>query len=214
MRTADALGELQRLRRPVIETGEAVARLDVSPTRASQILRSLEHAGVVARLKHGLWLLEPDVDPFVIPPYLTAPFSAYVSLWSALSKHGMIEQIPRTVFVCSLGRPQKVKTTRATYTIHHLAAEVFGGYTGTSDTGYLATPEKALFDSVYLPLARRRRLFLPELELTTDFDRGELDAWKDRIRAPWLRSAVSRELERLLVSTSASARRRGGLPSS
>lgn len=198
MRTADALGELQRLRQPVIETGEAVARLGVSPTRASQILRSLEHAGVVARLKHGLWLLEPDVDPFVIPPYLTAPFPAYVSLSSALSKHGMIEQIPRAIFVCSPGRTHEVKTTRAAYAIHHLAAEVFGGFTGTSDTGYVATPEKALFDSVYLPLARRTRLFLPELELPTDFDRGKLETWTNRIRAPWLRSATSRELERLL----------------
>jgi hypothetical protein len=74
---------------------------------------------------------KPDIDPFVIAPYLTAPFPAYVSLWSALSTHGMIEQIPRQVFVCSLGRARTVKTTRATYTIHHLAAEVFGGYAGT-----------------------------------------------------------------------------------
>lgn len=199
MRTADALGELQRLGQPVIETGEAVARLDVSPVRASQILRSLEDAGVVARLKHGLWLLKPDIDPFVIPPYLTAPFPAYVSLWSALSTHGMIEQIPRQVFVCSLGRARTVKTTRATYAIHHLVAEVFGGHAGTSEGGYVATPEKALFDSVYLPLARRTRVFLPELELTTGFDASELHAWTDRIRAPWLRSAVSRELNRLLT---------------
>lgn len=198
MRTADALGELQRLRRPVIETGEAVARLQVSPVRVSQILRSLEDAGVVARLRHGLWLLDPDVDPFVIPPYLTAPFPAYVSLWSALSRHGMIEQIPRQVFVCSLGRTQRIKTTRATYVIHHLAAEVFGGYSGTSDTGYVATPEKALFDSVYLPLARRSRLFLPELELPEQFNRKELDGWTQRIRAGWLRSRVARELRRLL----------------
>jgi hypothetical protein len=92
-----------------------------------------------------------------------------------------------------------VKTTPATYAIHHLAAEVFGGYTGTSDSGYLATPEKALFDAVYLPLARRTRVFLPEIEPTTGFDTGELDAWTDRVRAPWLRSAVSRELDRLLA---------------
>lgn len=202
MRTADALGQLQRLRRPVIETGEAVVRLGVPPARASQILRSLEDAGVVARLKHGLWLLEPEIDPFVIPPYLTSPFPSYVSLWTALSEHGMIEQIPRQVFACSLGRPQTVRTTRATYAIHHLAPDVFGGYTGTSDSGYLATPEKALFDSVYLPRARRKRVFLPELELTPDFDSGKVAMWVDRIRAPWLRSAVSSELERVLARTS------------
>jgi predicted transcriptional regulator of viral defense system len=106
MRTAEALGELQRLGRPVIETGEVVARLGVSPVRASQILRSLEDDGVVSRLKHGLWLLETDIDPFAIPPNLTAPDPAYDSLRSALSAHGRIEQIPRQVFACSLGRAQ------------------------------------------------------------------------------------------------------------
>jgi predicted transcriptional regulator of viral defense system len=198
MRTTDALGELQRLGRPVIETGEAVARLDVSPVRASQILRSLEDAGVVSRLKHGLWLIEPNIDPFTIPPYLTAPNPAYVSLWSALSRHGMIEQIPRQVSACSLGRSQEVKTTQGRFVIHHLAPRVFGGYTGSSESGYVATPEKALFDSVYLPLARRRRLFLPELQLPRAFDRREPGRWVKRIHAPWLRSAVSRELERLV----------------
>ncbi len=198
MRTTDALGELQRLRRPVIETGEAIARLDVSPVRASQILRSLEQAGLVSRLRHGLWLLEPDADPVSIAPYLTAPFPAYVSLWSALSRHGMIDQIPRQVFVASLDRPRRIKTTLATYSIHHLAAQVFGGYTGSSDTGYVATPEKALFDTVYLRSAGRGGLYLPEIELPTTFDESELEEWIQRIVAPWLRTMVSRALDELL----------------
>ena len=202
MRTADALDELQRLRRPVIETGEAIARLDVSPVRASQILRSLEQAGLVTRLTHGLWLLVPDADPFSIPPYLTAPFPAYVSLWSALSRHGMIEQIPRQIFVASLDRPRNVKTTLATYSIHHLAAAVFGGYTGSSDTGYLATPEKALFDTIYLRAARRGGVYLPEIELPATFDDSELARWTQRIAAPWLRTMVSHALEKILTEAS------------
>lgn len=199
MRTADALGELQRLRRPVIETGEVIARLDVSPVRASQILRSLEQAGLVSRLRHGLWLLEPDADPLSIPPYLTAPFPAYVSLWSALSRHGMIEQIPRQIFVASLDRPRRVSTTLATYSIHHFAAEVFGGYTGSSDTGYVATPEKALFDTVYLQSARRSAVYLPEFELPATFDARELTAWTQRIAPLWLRTMVSRALDELPI---------------
>ncbi len=197
MRTVDALGELQQLRRPVLETGEVVARLDVSRVRASQILHSLEEAGLVSRLRRGLWLLKP-ADPFSIPPYLTSPFPAYVSLWSALSKHGMIEQIPRQIFVVSLDRPRQVETPVATYSIHHLAPEVFGGFTGSSDAGYIATPEKALFDAVYLPSARRSPVFLPELELPEIFDTSEVTAWTQRISAPWLRTKVSRGLDKIL----------------
>ncbi len=198
MRTVDALGELQQLRRPVLETGEVVARLDVSRVRASQILHSLEEAGLVSRLRRGLWLLKPDTDPFSIPPYLTSPFPAYVSLWSALSKHRMIEQIPRQIFVVSLDRPRQVETPLATYSIHHLAPEVFGGFTGASDAGYIATPEKTLFDAVYLPSARRGPVFLPELELPEIFDTSEVTAWTQRISAPWLRTKVSRGLEKIL----------------
>lgn len=198
MRTTDALGELQRLGRPVIGRGEAVARLDVSPVRASQILRSLEQAGLVSRLGHGLWLLKPDADPFSIPPYLTAPFPAYVSMWSALNRHGMIEQIPRQIFVASLDRPRKVETPRGTYSIHHLAPEVFGGYTGSSDIGYVATPEKALFDTVYLRAARRGGVYLPELELPETFDANELAEWTRKITSPRLRTMVGRSLDKLL----------------
>jgi hypothetical protein len=38
--------------------------------------------------------LDPNVAPFVLAPYLTVPLPAYVSFFSALSRHGMIEQIP------------------------------------------------------------------------------------------------------------------------
>ena len=202
MRTVDAFGELQQLRRPVVETGEVIARLDVSAVRASQILRSLEQAGLVSRLRHGLWLLEPDADPFSLPPYLTAPFPAYVSVWSALSRHGMIDQIPRQIFVASLDRPRKVETTMATYSIHHLAAEVFGGYTGSSDTGYLATPEKALFDTVYLRAARRGGVYVPEIELPATFDPSALTDWTQRIATPWLRTMTSRALDKVLTEAS------------
>jgi predicted transcriptional regulator of viral defense system len=201
LRTTDALGELQRLGRPVIERGEAIARLDVSPVRASQILRSLEEAGLVARLGHGLWLLKPRADPFSIPPYLTAPFPAYVSLWSALHRHGMIQQIPRQIFVASLDRPRRVETPLGTYSIHHLAPDVFGGYTGTADTGYIATPEKALFDTVYLRAARRGGVYLPELELPESFDADEVADWTKRITSTRLRTMVQRALEKLLAQS-------------
>lgn len=198
MRTTDALGELRRLGRPVIATSEAIARLGMSPVRTSQILRSLREAGLVTRLSHGLWLLDQDADPFTIPPYLTAPSPAYVSFWSALSRHGMIEQVPRQVFVASLGRPRTVKTALTTYSIHHLAPEVFGGYTGSADGGYIATPEKALFDTVYLGAARQDAVYLPEIELPATFDVRALTGWTERIAARWLQTRVSSALERLL----------------
>ena len=174
MKPTDAFGDLLRLRRSIIETREAAVRLGVSISRASQLLHSLEESGLVRRLRRGMWVLRPDVDPFTIPPYLTAPFPAYVSFWSALARHGMIEQVPRQIFVASLDRTRRVTTALGTYSIHHLAPELFDGYQGSEEVGYLATPEKALFDTVYLRAPRGGQILLPELELPDGFQEGKL----------------------------------------
>lgn len=203
MKPTDAFGDLLRFGQPIIETREAAARLGVSVSRASQLLRSLEGSGLVHRLRHGLWALRPDIEPFRVPPFLTAPFPAYVSFWSALARHGMIEQIPRQVFVASLDRSRRITTTVGTYSIHHLASEVFGGYEGSEEVGYLATPEKALFDTVYLRAARGGHVLLPELELPDRFRAETLERWTGRVARPRLRTLVSRGLAAVLSRASA-----------
>jgi len=175
------------------------SRLGLSVPAASQQLRSLERSGIVRRLRRGLWLLRPDTEPFALPAYLTAPFPAYVSLWSALARHGMIEQIPRQVYVASLARTQQVRTSIGDFSIHHLAPELFGGYAQTDGGGHLARPEKALFDTIYLLTPRGGQVRLPELELPEDFDEGQLDEWTQRIHRPRLRTMVSRELTAALA---------------
>lgn len=198
MKTTDAFADLRRLNRPVIKTGEAAARLDVPLQRASQMLRDMDRAGLVSKLRHGLWLLDTSVEPFALAPYLTVPYPAYVSFSSALRQHGMIAQIPRQIFVASLDRTKSVDTLLASYSIHHLTPEVFGGYTGNAKSGYLATAEKALFDAAYLPSAKRLNTYLPELELPPGFDMETLFAWTDAISAGWLRAKVKRAIERLV----------------
>jgi predicted transcriptional regulator of viral defense system len=203
MRTADAYADLLKLGRPVVETGEAAARLSLSVSHASHLLRSLEHAGLVRRVQRGLWALQPNPEPFSIPPYLTAPFPAYVSLWSALARHGMIEQIPRQVSVASTAQTRRVLTTLGIYEIHHLAPELFDGYTGSQQTGYVATPEKALFDAVYLRAPAGGRLHLPELTLPEDFDAdSQLEEWIGRIARPRLRTLVACGLTTALAQAS------------
>ena len=200
MKATDAYGDLLRLGRRIIETREAAVRLGVSVSRASQLLRSLEGSGLVRRLRHGLWALRPNVEPFSVPPYLTAPLPAYVSFWSALARHGMIEQIPRQIFVASLARTQRVATSLGTYSIHHLEPEVFGGYEGSGERGYLATPEKALFDTVYFRAPRGRQGLLPELELPDGFREHVLEEWTSRVARPRLRTIVARGLAEALAT--------------
>lgn len=199
MRTSDAYGELLKIGRPVVETREAAARLRTSISNAGHRLRSAQEAGLVLHLRHGLWALDPNVDPFVVAPYLTAPFPAYVSFWSALARHDMIEQIPRQIFVASLARTRSITTPLGTYSIHHLAPELFAGFDGSPEHGYLATPEKALFDSVYVRAPRGARIFFPELSLPPTFDDRHFKPWLGQIKRPRLRTIVSRGLENALM---------------
>ena len=121
MKPASAYGDLQRMNRAIVTTREAAARWQTAQGTAGRRLRGMEEAGLVRRLRRGLWALDTDVAPFAVAPYLTAPFPAYVSFFSALSRHDMIEQIPRQISVASLDRAQRITTTVGTYEIHHLA---------------------------------------------------------------------------------------------
>lgn len=187
-------GQLLRLDRPVITTSEAAAVWQTSGRTAGRRLEAMDEGGLVRRLRRGLWALNPEIAPFALAPFLTAPFPAYISFWSAFAHHQMIEQIPRQVSVASLDRARSITTTIGTYEIHHLAPELFGGFEGSENNGYLAKPEKALFDAVYVRAASGTRAFFPELSLPAGFKDGELEKWTERIESARLRTLVSRRL--------------------
>ena len=202
MTTLESYADLRRFGKPVLTTDDAAMRLRTTLSAASRILSRLESSGLARRLRHGLWSLQPDLDPLALPEYLTAPFPAYVSLQSALHLHGMISQIPQVIFVASLARTRRVRTEIGTYSIHRLAPEFFGGYRSDREPEIkIATPEKALLDVLYLSAARSR-LFarLPELELPRDFSVRECRRWVARIPAPYRRTMVARRLDPLLAA--------------
>lgn len=202
MNATQAHGELLALGRPIVETREAATRLRTTSSNVTHLLRASERAGLVRRLRHGLWAIDPNVDPVVAAPYLTVPYPAYVSLWSALARHDMIEQIPRQIFVASLDRTRQIDASIGVYSIHHLSPDVFGGFTGSPDEGYIASPEKALFDTVYVRAPRGGRAYFPETALPDSFDHRELNRWTQQIPSPRMRTLVSRGLQQVLEQSS------------
>lgn len=203
MNATQALGQLRAFGLPIIETREAATLLRTSLSNASRLLRAMSQVGLVRRIRQGLWALDPAISPLVAAPYLTAPYPAYVSLWSALAHHDMIEQIPARTYATSLHRTEQIATGLGPYSIHHLAPEVFGGFEGDPEHGYMATAEKALFDTLYIRAPRGHRVHLPELSLPIGFRPNELDAWAARITTPRLRTIVLREIERALALATA-----------
>lgn len=200
MRATEAYTTLLQLNRPVVATAEAAARLGISEVYASQLLARLAEDGLVTRLRRGLWAVTTQVNPYTLPQYLTAPYPSYISAWTALYHHGLIDQIPQQIFVVSLDRSKRVRTPVGVFVVRHVNPRLFEGYT-VHDGVLMATPEKALFDAVYLAAARgRRHAFFPEIEIPRKFRKSRFRRWIRRISSPRIRTLVEKQAERILGS--------------
>lgn len=194
MNQAEALQKLKELGVPSFETRDAAALLGVTPANASLLLGRMSNRELIGRLGRGTWTLG-RTSAGQMAEQLAAPYPAYVSLQSALFRHGLIEQVPAIIFAVTLGRARMVKTLQGVVSLHRMPPELFGGFTEGEEGGKLATPEKALFDWVYLS-PTRSRLFvkLPEMEIPRSFSWPETTRWAKRINGVSRRAFVQTKL--------------------
>ena len=107
--------------------------------------------------------------------------------------------LPRSPIFTTAQRRALV-TPVARYEFHRIDPAIFGGFTdfGTRSTFPLATPAKALFDTLLVSVVRGRRVaFLPEVTFPKSFDFKEMERWIAKIRNPRTRSAVRSKWEQL-----------------
>ena len=204
MRLVDALTRLQQRDQPVLETSDVAVILGVGKAHASKIAVRLAEAGHFLSLRRGVWAFPGRLDPMAVPERLTAPQPAYVSLQSALYHHGMISQIPSTVYAVSLARTHRYVTPLGVVSVHHVAPDFFFGFETLGVKGIqMARPEKALLDFFYLAPARSR-LFckLPEVERPRGFDVRESHRMIARISFPPRRSMVAGRFKQWCETTS------------
>ena len=198
MRLIEAEQKLLALKQPVLQTRDVSACLNIPHAQASKIVDRLAKAGRFVRLMRGKWATTTQLDPLILPEYLTVPFPSYISLQTALFYHGMISQIPQTIYAVSLARTHQYATPFGNISIHHLQPDFFFGFEIMNQIK-IATPEKALIDVLYLTSARSR-LFktLPEVEFPTSFSRKKADAIIHTISSPRIKTLVQGRLAALL----------------
>lgn len=188
-------------RSPIFTTSDAARTAGVTNQDASRSLAGMADAGMITRVRRGLWAFtgHPDFSPYAVVPHLVSDDdAAYVSLLSALNLHGMIEQFPRRVQVISTARRPNLETPVGTFEFHRLATPLFGGYEpyGALRQFDFATPEKALFDLLYLSAQKGRRFgHLPELTTSSGFRTADVEEWIERIENVLLREAVRKRWE-------------------
>ncbi|HBA86096.1 MAG TPA: hypothetical protein DCZ95_18585 [Verrucomicrobia bacterium] len=199
MRLIEAHARLLKLGQPVFTTTDAAACLEIPAGHASKMLARLAETEHVASLMRGLWAFPDKVSPLALPAYLTAPFPAYVSLQSALYYHGMISQIPSVTYAISIARTRLYRTSLGAVSVHHVEPPFFFGFEQSQEHIWMATPEKALLDVLYLSPAKSR-LFaaLPELEFPKSFSPRRARQLAKKIPSPRRKTLVQSRLERLL----------------
>ncbi|HSX11100.1 MAG TPA: hypothetical protein VLF94_05250 [Chlamydiales bacterium] len=196
MRLLVVHAKLLALKQDILQTSDAAACLGLTIAHASQILRRLSSAGFFVPLARGKWACRPTIDPLLLPEALTAPAPSYISFQSALYYHGMISQIPDTVYAASLARTHLYKTPIARISVHHIQPNFFFGFETVAKSPIkMATPEKALIDVFYLS-STRSLIFsaLPELEIPRHFKKKEALQMIERIPSSRIRTIVREKL--------------------
>jgi len=169
---------------------------------AAAVRRQLDRwvkSGRLLRLRRGVYAVALPYraeapHPFLVANHLRRP--SYVSLQSALSHYGMIpEFVPVTTSVTT-GRPEELDTPLGRFLFRHVKKSAFFGYTQTEISRgqpvFLASPEKALLDLLYLTPGSDSPAYLEELrfEPTDRFDWDILRKQAERIGSRKLKRAV------------------------
>lgn len=198
MTQLEALRRLDQSGIEAFSTRDAAALLRVTPANAHMILTRLARQEFVVHLARGRWALARTLRRMLLPEHVAAPYPAYLSLQTALFHHGLIEQVPAVLYAVTVGRTRRVSTPVATVSLHHIPASLFTGFDVTTEGARMATPEKALFDVLYLGPARSR-LFasLPEIEFPQAFRWREVGRYADLVTSPHRRKFVLKRANEL-----------------
>lgn len=119
-----------------------------SDNTVKHLLRRLAKDGVVKRLKKGKYLFNYGRQPsdFLIANSLVVP--SYISLESALSYYGLIDQFPYRITSVTVGKPRQFKINNKDFFYSKIKRGYFKDYVKVDDF-LIAAKHKALFDYLY-----------------------------------------------------------------
>ena len=146
---------------------------DVDLSNLQKQLSRWTSTGKLQQLRRGLYMLaEPyrqvDPHPFLVANNLVSP--SYISLQSALAYYDLIpESVPEVTSITSRRRSEKLTTYYGTFNYHYIQERFFHGYhliqIVQEQYVYIARPEKALLDLVYLTPQGNELEYLESLRL-------------------------------------------------
>lgn len=183
---------------PVFESGHLYAGAD-NPQQAQRQLTDWVRAGKVIQLRRGVYTLAQPHQSEHPHSYVVANHmvrASYVSLHTALSHYDLIPEHVAVVTSVTTGRPGQWQNVYGHFSYQHIQAELFFGFEYRQVTqtqwAYMATPEKALLDLIYLTPGADKEGYIWALRLQNldQLDIERLTAYVERIKKPKLKRAL------------------------
>jgi len=110
--------------------------------------------GYIVKLKNGIYVFSDNVEYFSSEELAVVIYSpSYISMEKALSSYGLIPEVVYSVTSVTPKITRWFKNDFGDYKYYHVKSRLFFGYTqkeGKYSTYFIADPEKALLDFLYL----------------------------------------------------------------
>jgi hypothetical protein len=162
--------------------------------------------GLLIKLKRACFLLsDQQADVHLVANMLN---HSYISTEYALAYYQIIPDIAQTITNVSRDRNEKISNSLGNFHYRKISGELFTGYTLVKSMAYpdyafrIATPEKALFDLVYLrsDLKTEKDFESLRLHLPKNFRIAELKKYRTAVNAPQIIVRIENLIKYLYAS--------------
>lgn len=165
MTTLNLLNTLQQIDKPFFTFTDLVNIVEIDRPSLKVKLNRLTKKALLIRLSKGFYILPNKLDQLpVVANQLYYP--SYLSFESALSQYGIINQSPYTITFASSRRSKKMILADKKVEYRQLTNKLFIGFNKVGNL-FIASPEKALLDQLYLVSRGRATLSFDEVNLSS-----------------------------------------------
>jgi predicted transcriptional regulator of viral defense system len=163
---------LEIVGRDPIFSSSMLAPESVDPADLGRQLSRWVKSGKLIQLRRGFYTLSEQYRKMPVHPFAAANIlkrASYVSLQSALEHYDLIPEYVPSVTSVTTGRPGTYSTPIGNFIYRHIKKVLFAGYSlvdvGSKQEAFVARPEKALLDILYLTPHSDTPSYLDELRL-------------------------------------------------
>jgi len=129
-------------------------------------LTRLVKSGTIERTARG-WYSNPFYPPTPEETAMVLRHPSYISMEYALSFHSVLSQSTYTTTLITTRQPYIYRRGKSVFEYHQITRGLFWGFE-KMDNFYMAEPEKALLDLIYIRLVRNRELDIEGIKSLLD----------------------------------------------